>query len=443
MAIYKKLLAALLALTLLSGTVAAKSKKSKSGFKSSGPKAQTQTEEGDEETEEEGNPEDSWQQLEWQEDYPDYVLKYEVVIEEKKGNSEEFVEINRLMTEDNKSEVRINPLLAPGFYRYKVITYNLIGIPEIESDWFEFTIYQAFQPQIRSIETAVNHTATIFLDEINDGIITLNGRNLFDLQEGPDDLSYTKYILATERRKNSEAMIPQLLELSDNNRKLRVQLNMDQLDTGKYYFIAQDASGLRNTFDRDSMLTVKFRKAVDFDVSAGYTCPVILLGQRMAGYLGSRAMPVSVMAKANLLPFKRRFGYLGMGVTASYSRFFANTSGYKIDGNFISGHGLFVYQLPIRLRDKKNTDKLRHVATLELHGGAGVAVFQDTKFHFSRELVSETLNSMDLSVMGGGTIQVYITNRLYVEAGADFVFPIMENIAMGYLQPFAGVGWQF
>ena len=163
----------------------------------------------------------------------------------------------------------------------------------------------------------------------------------------------------------------------------------------------------------------------------------------MSEYLGSRVMPVTTTAKASLLPFKRRFGYLGIGVTASFSRFFADTEGYKIDGNFASGFGLFVYQLPIRFKDKKNTDKLRHVATLEIHGGGGLVMFQDTKFHFTRDLVSETLNSLDLSVIAGGSIQVYITNRLYVEAGADFIMPFMANIAMGYLQPCACVGWQF
>ena len=445
----KKLLAALFVLLVLCTTVSAKSKK-KSGFKAS--KAQTQTDAADETAEgedsedllaEDVNPEEGWQQLEWEEDSPEYVLKYEVVIESKKDDNSDFVEINRLMTQNNTPSVRIDPLLPPGFYRYKIITYNLIGIPEIESDWFEFNIFQAYQPQIRSVEANINHSSTIYLDEINDGLFTVTGRNLFDLAEGPTDTSFTRYILVNEKRKNAETIFPHILEISDNNRRLRVEVDMTQIDTGRYYFIAQDASGLKNELDKDSLLTVKFRKAVDFDVSAGYACPVIVIGERMSEYLGSRAMPLSVTAKASLLPFKRRFGYLGMGVTASYSRFFADTEGYKINGNFMSGHGLFVYQLPIRFKDKKNSDKLRHVATLELHGGGGVVMFQNTKFHFSRNLESEALNSLDLSAIAGGSIQVYVTNRLYVEVGADFVMPFIENLAMGYLQPSACVGWQF
>lgn len=445
----KKLLAVLFVLLVLCTAASAKAKK-KSGFKAS--KAQTQTEatEGTDEAEnsddllnENENPEEGWQQLEWEEDYPEYVLKYEVIIEERKGDSENFTEIRKIMTEGNTPNARIDPLLPPGFYRYKIITYNLIGIPEIESDWFEFNIYQAYQPQVRSIEININHSSTVYLDEINDGHFTITGRNLFDLQDGPSDTSFSKYILINEKRKNAETIFPHILEISDNNRRLLVEVDMNQIDTGNYYFIAQDASGLRNELNKDSMLTVKFRKAVDFDLAAGYACPVILIGERMSEYLGSRVMPVTTTAKASLLPFKRRFGYLGIGVTASFSRFFADTEGYKIDGNFASGFGLFVYQLPIRFKDKKNTDKLRHVATLEIHGGGGLVMFQDTKFHFTRDLVSETLNSLDLSIIAGGSIQVYITNRLYVEAGADFIMPFIANIAMGYLQPCACVGWQF
>ncbi len=113
---------------------------------------------------------EQWQYLEWEEENPEYVLHYEVVIEvlsEKKGT---FEELNRIMTEDNSNRVQVNPLLPPGVYRYKVISYNLIDVPEVESSWFEFKIYKAFQPEINDIKSNVNRTGTLFLEEINDGI---------------------------------------------------------------------------------------------------------------------------------------------------------------------------------------------------------------------------------------------------------------------------------
>ena len=449
MVISKKLLCCLcIALTLI-GSLAAKSKKkAKSGFKSAAPAAAAAeaTGENGEVSEEEikdENPDAAWQYLEWIEDFPEYVQKYEVVIEEKKNDNAEWTEINRLFTEDNSTRVQIQPLLTPGLYRYKVITYDLIGIPEIESDWFEFNIYRAYIPQVRSIEAGVTHSSTIYLDEINDGLFTVTGRNLFELQEGPTDTSFTVYEVVNAKRKNVEPIIPNILEFSDNNRHLRIQLNMEELDTGTYYFTAIDASGLRNENGRDNTLTVKFRKAVDFDIAAGYTCPVIVIGDKMKEYLNTTVLPLSANAKISLMPFKRRFGYLGIGVDASYSRLLTKTEGYDLDGNYMCGNALFIYQLPIRIKSKKDDTKLRHIATLELHGGAGVSMFNNTVFHFPHDINSEPLNSLDFCAMAGASAQVYFTNRLYAEVGADFVMPFMQNLPMGYVKPVAAVGWQF
>ena len=449
MVISKKLLCcAFIALTLF-GSLAAKSKKkSKSGFKSASPAttaAEVSGENGDVSEEEikDENPDAAWQYLEWIEDYPEYVMKYEVVIEEKKNDNAEWTEINRLYTEDNTTRVQIQPLLAPGLYRYKVITYDLIGIPEIESDWYEFNIYRAYIPQVRSVEASVSHSSTIYLDEINDGLFTVTGRNLFDLQEGPTDTSFTHYEVYNARRKNAEPVIPKILEFSDNNRRLRIQFNMEELDTGTYYFTATDASGLRSENDKDSSFTVKFRKAVDFDIAAGYTCPVIIFGDKMKEYLNTTVLPLSANAKISLMPFKRRFGYLGLGIDATYSRLLTKTEGYDLDGNYICGNALFIYQLPVRIKSKTDSTKLRHIATLELHGGAGISMFQNTVFHFPHNIDSEPLNSLDFCALAGISGQVYFTNRLYVEVGADFVMPFIENLPMGYVKPVAAVGWQF
>ena len=349
MVIRKRLLCVLFIAALVSSFATAKSKKKKNnGFNASvnvtEDSGDSENSENKSDIETDGDtPEAGWQYLEWEEDYPEYVQKYEVVIEEKKDENTEWQEINRLFTEDNSTRVHIQPLLVPGLYRYKVITYDLIGIPEIESDWFEFNIYRAYIPQIRSVEASVTHSSTIYLDEINDGIFTINGRNLFELQKLPTDLSFTNYTVINARRNTIAPMTPNILEFSDNNRRLKVRFNLDELDTGNYYFTAIDASGLVSEQNKDSMFTIKFRKAVDFDVSAGYTCPIIVFGDRMKEYLNTMVLPLSANAKISLMLFKRRFGYLGLGIDASYTRLLTTTDGYRIDGNYICGNALFLF----------------------------------------------------------------------------------------------------
>ncbi len=384
---------------------------------------------------------EQWQYLEWEEENPEYVLHYEVVIQvfsEKKGT---FEDLNRIMTKDNSNRVQLNPLLSPGKYRYKVISYNLIDVPAAESSWFEFKIYKAFQPEINDIKSNVNRTGTLFLEEINDGIFNIFGKNLFALPKSDSDISFTNYVLLNSKKKNAEPIIPEILE-NEKNRRLKIQFDLKKLDVGKYNFIATDASGLKSKADHRSQIEVKFKKKVDFDLSAGYVFPVVLYDGTFEEYLDTNILPLSVTARATFVPFKHRFGYFGFGLFSSYSRIFADYNNYQIDGNLINADALFVYQLPVRVKFK-NLEKPRHLMTLELHGGAGLSFFNDFKFHFEHNIVSEPLNSINLGAIAGGAMQFYLTNRLYAELSADYLMVFLADMDFGMILPALSIGWQF
>ncbi len=382
-----------------------------------------------------------WQYLEWEEENPEYVLHYEVVIESFSEKTKTFEEINRIMTEDNSSKVQVNPLLAPGVYRYKVISYNLVDVPEVESSWFEFKIYKAYQPEVSDIKSLANRTGTLFLEEINDGVFNISGKNLFELPQSESDISFTEYALLNSKKKNAEPIIPEILE-NEKNRRLKVYFDLKKLDVGKYNFVATDASGLKSNVDRRSEIEVKFKKRVDFDLSAGYVFPVVLYDGTFEKYLDTNLLPLSATARASFVPFKHRFGYFGFGIFGSYSRIFADYSNYQIDGNLINADALFVYQLPVRVKIK-NSEKRRHILTFELHGGAGLSFFNDLKFHFEHDIVSEPLNSINLNAIAGGAVQLYITNRIYTEIAADYLMAFLNDMDFGMILPSVSVGWQF
>ena len=151
----------------------------------------------------EESAEEKWQYLEWEEEDPEFVLNYEVVIEVLEKESGIYTEINRLQTETNNTYIQVKPFLPPGNYRYKVITYNLIGIAVVESDWFEFRIVKAFKPEISNISAEVNHSSTLFLDEINNGIFNIVGKNLFEEPNNGNEISFTTYELKNKKKKNA------------------------------------------------------------------------------------------------------------------------------------------------------------------------------------------------------------------------------------------------
>ncbi len=389
----------------------------------------------------EESAEEKWQYLEWEEEDPEFVLNYEVVIEVLEKESGIYTEINRLQTETNNTYIQVKPFLPPGNYRYKVITYNLIGIAVVESDWFEFRIVKAFKPEISNISAEVNHSSTLFLDEINNGIFNIVGKNLFEEPNNGNEISFTTYELKNKKKKNAEPLIPKILELDDKNRRLKIQFDMDDLDVGTYIFMATDASGLKNVIDKKNEIIVKFKKSVDFDISGGYTLPIIF-DETINKYMGTSVWPLSLYARLSFVPFKHRFGYFGMGLTSSYTRMISNKDTYRIGGNLLAAHALFVYQFPIRIK-LKTSDQQKHIITLDFHAGAGFTFFNDFKFHFDHNIVSNPLNSLNISIDFGFAAQIYITNRLYTEIGADYIMAFVSDMEFGMLEPQISIGWQF
>lgn len=383
---------------------------------------------------EEMNVEDSWQLLEWIEETPLFVYNYEVIVEQKMENGE-WKEIRRLETEDNKPSVTLSPALEVGTYRYKVVTINLIGLRDVESDWEVFEIYRAYTPRITSVNVNVNKSSTIYFDEYNDGLVSISGRNLFSRDEDGKNVSFTNYFLLKGGRKSSSVELVPLKY--DGGKEVQFQLDLETLDTGTYNIVAEDASGLRSDVDSKSAFYVKFRKAVDFEISAGYFCPVIVFDDTIDNYMGGKAWPISLMAKTTLVPIKRRFGYFGIGLEAYYTRMNAQMEDYEIEGNLASGYATVVYQIPFV---KKNN---RHIATLEVHGGVGLEYFMNYQFHFPHNIDSEVLNSLNPSIVAGGAVKFYITSRLFVEANVDFCVGVMKDMGFGVLRPGALVGWQF
>lgn len=386
-------------------------------------------------------PEETWQRFEWEEARPEYVLRYEVVVEEYLDGDGAWREIRRMFTEGNETYAYPSELLPPGNYRYKIITYNLLNIPEVESDWFGVKIMLAHRPEIRSVSVQVNRSSTLYLDEWNDGVVVLGGRDLYPPPTGGGDVVFTEYRLTDPKKKRPD-IVPEVLEHDDDNRGVRLAVDLDSLDIGTYHFIATDISGLSSEPGDRNALTVKFRKAVDFDVSVGYVLPVVLFDDTLEHYMESSVWPLSVTARCSFMPFKRRFGYFGVGLSGSYTRMSCDTEDYSIDGNLITAHLNFVYQFPVNIR-KKGTDRSRHLLTLEFHGGVGGALFNNYMFHFPHDIDSEPLDSLNLSVDAGLAVQVYFTRRFYSEVCVDYVMSFISDMSFGMIMPSVSVGWQF
>lgn len=224
------------------------------------------------------------QRFEWDED--PYVSKYQFILEQihGKGETEELVNEE---TEENFVEVP----LTSGSYRYKIIVFNLLGLMEENDEWTNFDILKAYKPEIKDVSPS-----TIYLEEPQDGIFTING-----LELRPE----TEFVFLAAKIGKLPAKI---IENDPKNRKVRIQVDPNMLDSFKYVLRAKNEGGLSCEY---APVTVKFKKPIDFDVAAGYACPVNigmgnLFGQDasvMNTYVG-KAYPIGFAAKMTFIPFK-------------------------------------------------------------------------------------------------------------------------------------------
>lgn len=395
---------------------------------------------------------DEWQILEWDNSANDYVLKYQINIEEFNYKKNVYKSVRVLETESNTCRIKIDPMLPPGFYRYNVAAYNLIGNLEEPSEWIDFTIYVAHQPEISDVSVNVNKSSTIYYEEVNDGLVTIEGKNLFDKQafvensKDIESIKFTEYFL--ENQKDSENSIP--LEFTDHDSKKNSSalflIDYENIDVGTYYFVARDASGLESERSSDNMLTIRYKKPVDFDISGGYQVPVVLLDDNVCEkYLNSKAFPLSIYGKAVLIPpsifmwGKHKNYYLGFGIDVSYTFMTAKYDSYTVNGNLLGAYfSPFVYQIPFK---SKVTGRIW--SCFEMSAGLGVETFLNYKFHFGHGIESEPLNSLNLGVKASLAYQIYIGNRLFIEPNVSVSYALLSDMKFLLSRPGVSVGWKF
>ncbi|MBP5751879.1 MAG: hypothetical protein J6W60_03340, partial [Treponema sp.] len=289
------------------------------------------------------------------------VLKYNVVIQRRSERPEangrySYTEVYRHETNEEETEectVFLDPILPAGNYRLTIQVYNVLGM--LEEDYTsteDFIILEAHLPEVKRVSYPLNSGDTIYLDDgDNNGIIRATGKNFLSIQEGEEDLSYMDYTLSNDKR---TLKAKEIVSLKQDGSEIEVHFDERSMDVGVYNFTATDASGLHSIPDKNSVITVKFKKLIDLDVSGGYMCPVIIFDDTVKTYMDTRLWPVSLVGKLTFIPYKQLWGYLGIGLSVFGTRYFGSgtTATYTLDGNFFNAQLNLVYQKPIYFKNK-------------------------------------------------------------------------------------------
>lgn len=352
------------------------------------------------------------QTFRWEEN--DFVQKY-VFTMEKLNKRGKWEQIDKQETELNYVEES----LSAGEYRYKLELYNYLGFMELETEWQPVLITKAYQPKITDVSPG-----TIYLEEEQDGVFTVDGSELSDT---------TEFILKSGKTELKSTVI------QSNSRKhsVKLQFNPDELDTGKYTLIAKNVGGLSYSY---SDIKIQFKKMTDFDISGGYA-PLIVVGdETMAKYFEQSAFWLGLNNRITFIPLKRKAGYFGASLSNTAYFMKNDAQKYSLNSFVIFTHLDFTYQKP--LPNKR--------FVFDAHIGGGITTFANMFFEFPNQIYSDKFFAFMPEVAAGVSIQFYALKRLYVEFGVDYNFTLnltqnnMENTTMIHsIIPMLSVGWQF
>ncbi|UTY30398.1 hypothetical protein [Treponema putidum] len=358
---------------------------------------------------EEGNKGASiYQHLSWE--AIDNILGFEFVLE-KQDNSGNWIQIDKKNLKKNS----INVSLQPGKYRYKVAIINLLNQLDSASEYRNFDVRIAYQPEVLSL--SVN---TIYFDETDSDSLIVLGNNLF---------AETIFTL----NKDTENPIPcTVIEADKDGKKIKLKLDFSKFSPGIYTFTATDPSGLH---DSSKNIAFAFQKPLDIFLSLGYTFSAFMQNKILYRYFKSNIYPAGGSLRFSIIPIKKLYGRIGFNLSAS-GLFLKSSKDeiYTLKSGFIIPQFNLVYMFPI----------IKRRLNFDLHLGGGAAFLIQAKFTYPEsDIQSPVYWFWCPSVNGGTAVQVYLYKKLYFEINLDHIILFRKDFPKYVIQPSLSLGWEF
>ena len=350
------------------------------------------------------------QRLLWEE--AEDAFRYTVIVEQLNAAGR-YKEVERADAEKAFAEFS----LAAGKYRYCVEVYDLFDEFSFVTEWCEFDIILALQPEISSFSPQ-----SFILDEDEIWEINLHGENLL-----PDSEFFLVY--------NNIRIIPRSC-ISEGGSS-RLMFSGVSLVPGQYNIYVKNLGGLD---DSAGIFSIGYKTPSDLNISAGYAPILPLYGflftdsEIEAPFSGS-FYPIGVMARISYVPFKRMWGYMGAEFSGSFSSLKQVKELYIANGFLINTHVSFLYQ------------KYFSRKTFALNATLGVGAVTLCNFHYEYNIGAPTENKTSIypSFTGGLSFMAFFEKPFFLSAGLDFIQLISQSDdgpVSAFIRPYAAVGIQ-
>ncbi|MDR2901219.1 MAG: hypothetical protein LBV20_06835 [Treponema sp.] len=346
------------------------------------------------------------------------ILRYEIILERRFGNSSRYDEFLRESTNDPFLELSI----PAGNYRYKVLGYNILDRLGAESDFQPFEVFQAVQPVISEIVPN-----ELFLDE-DISRITLIGERFV--------LGSEIYLLPVRLVDNAidqeGVIIPSDIIYSDIGDTAELVFDGQVLPRDNYRIVVVNPGGLHTSHYPFSVK--RTRNPIDISVSLGYA-PFIPIGSNneLNEAVDKFIYPLGFAARISFVPIETSFGYFGLELSPFFSSVKTEADTYTLGTKILGASLSVLYQKPF----------LNEKLFLNFRLGGGVASYVGMQFEFVDDTTSDTLTTAFPEAQFGISAQYFVREQFFVELGADYKLFFAKDMLTSYLNPVLSAGWKF
>lgn len=351
----------------------------------------------------------SWEKL-------DDILGFEFELEQQDKKTKVWRLIDKQTVKTNYADVS----LAPGDYRFRVRVINLLGQKEDASEYRNFAIRIAYQPEVTAVSPQV-----INFDELEDQTLTITGKNFHE---------ETSFTLTNDF--SGSVLHGTIVELKDNGTHAVVAFEFMKANPGTYTFAAVDPSDL--SAEKEDIV-FRFQKPIDIFISADYFFNGFIGNRILAkeDYFNTNIAPLAGGIRLTVVPIKRFYGNFGFNLTGSGTYLKNKVNGYTLSAGMLFAQLNAAYFLPI----------IKHRLVFDAHTGFGTMFLVNTQFAYdtTEKLTSEKAWYWGLTFNVGTALYVYVYKKLYVEINVDHVIPIRKGNGFPkyIIQPQLGIGWEF
>ena len=356
-----------------------------------------------------------YQRLKWEEG--EYAVSYQIILERKRENLDVFTEVMR----KNVAESFVDISVPAGEYRFRVMSFNILGLVDSQSDWEYFTVIQAHKPSI------VDYSPSAFyFDRLTPRIIVLMGENLL-----PESEIYLESKTVVDESAKPLILKPSEIYRNELGENARLVFNEEDLLAGKYDIIVINPGGLET---RTGGFTIAMAKPYDINVSGGFTPALTLFGQK-DDFLDKVFIPLNFSIRGSFVPIKLSIGNFGFELNTGWSYLTSESAKNTTSAHLMHVHAGALYQYWLIKRE------------LSVNGRAGIGFAGLFNYYFVYKETgnpsTDSYSTMAFSFNLGASVQWLVYKQIFVEGGLDYIHFAHSEIPLGFVRISLFAGYQF